>query len=196
MYRFLLRPKWIAFHLLCLVGVIGMLWLCSWQLRRLDERKDFNAEVVARSEQTPVTIDELLAEPDFSPGEATWRRVTAQGVWLPQQVIVFNRSQNGLAGDNVLTALEQDNGTTVLVNRGFVPVGVDPPDLGEGEALVGEFAPTPGLRLADRAEDLHLAARRGRLVDADRYEAPIDEHRRAVVLFEGGEDIVTRQAVL
>src|SRR6478609_3473649 len=73
---------------------------------------------------------------------------------------------------------------------------VDPPDLGEGEALVGEFAPTPGLRLADRAEDLHLAARRGRLVDAHRYEAPIDEHRRAVVLFEGGEDIVTRQAVL
>ena len=64
MYRFLLRPKWIAFHLLCLGRVVlHDLWLGSWQLRRLDERKEFNAEVVARSEQPPVTIDELLAEP-------------------------------------------------------------------------------------------------------------------------------------
>src|SRR6188472_2795253 len=105
MYRFLLRPKWIAFHLLCLVGVVGMLWLCSWQLRRLDERKDFNAEVVARSERTPVTIDELLAEPGFTPNDAAWRPVTATGVWLPQQIDIFNRSQQGVAGDNVVTAL-------------------------------------------------------------------------------------------
>jgi surfeit locus 1 family protein len=136
MYRFLFRPKWIAFHLLCLGAVFLMINLGLWQLRRLDERKEFNAEVVERSELPPVSIDELLAEPDFSPGEATWRRVTAQGVWLPQQVIVFNRSQNGLAGDNVLTALEQDNGTTVLVNRGFVPVGVDPPPVPTGDVEI------------------------------------------------------------
>lgn len=126
MYRFLFRPKWIAFHLLCIGGVVLMVSLGFWQLRRLDERKEFNAEVVERSELPPVTLDELLAEPGFEPSEAVWRRVTATGVWLPQQVTVFNRSQEGLAGDNIVTALEQDNGTTVLVNRGFVPIGATP----------------------------------------------------------------------
>ena len=85
MYRFLLRPKWIAFHLLCLGGILLMLWLAMWQLQRLDERKAFNADVVERSEQAPVTIDELLAEPGFTPDDAAWRRVTATGTWLPQR---------------------------------------------------------------------------------------------------------------
>ena len=136
MYRFLFRPKWIAFHLLCLGAVFLMISLGLWQLRRLDERKEFNAEVAERSELPPVSIDELLAEPGFTPEDATWRRVTAAGVWLPQQVTVFNRSQDGLAGDNVVTALEQDNGTTVLVNRGFVPLGVDQPPPPSGDVTI------------------------------------------------------------
>ncbi len=153
MYRFLFRPKWIAFHLLCLGAVFLMINLGLWQLRRLDERKHFNAEVVERSELPPVSIDELLDDPGFSPDQATWRRVTAQGVWLPQQVTVFNRSQGGLAGDNVLTALEQDNGTTVIVNRGFVPVGVDQP-----------LAPTGDVEIIGTVRE-SAARRRGELTD-------------------------------
>ena len=65
MYRFLFRPKWIAFHLLCLGAVFLMINLGLWQLRRLDARKEFNAEVIERSELPPVSIDELLAEPGF-----------------------------------------------------------------------------------------------------------------------------------
>ena len=75
MYRFLLRPKWIAFHVLCFGGIALMLWLAMWQLDRLDERKDFNAQVAARSEQPAVSIDELLAEPGFTPDDAAWRVV-------------------------------------------------------------------------------------------------------------------------
>ena len=50
--------------------------------------------------------------------------------------------------------------------------------------------------VADRADDRHVAARRWRLVDPQRDEAPIDEDGRAVVLFEGGHHIVAREAVL
>jgi len=168
MYRFLFRPKWIAFHLLCLGAVLLMINLGMWQLRRLDERKEFNAEVVERSELPPVSIDELLAEPDFSPEEATWRRVTASGVWLPQQVTVFNRSQGGLAGDNVVTALEQDNGTTVLVNRGFVPVGVDQPPPPSGDvAIIGTVRNTQGRRRGELTDE-GLALTEVRRIDLDR----------------------------
>ena len=167
MYRFLLRPKWIAFHLLCLVGVVGMLWLGSWQLRRLDERKDFNAEVVARSEQAPVTIGELLAEPGFTPDEAAWRQVTANGVWLPQQIDIFNRSQEGLAGDNVVTALVQDDGVTVLVNRGFVPLGTALPAPPSGEVeVLGTVRPSQARRTGELT-DTGLAVTEGRRIDID-----------------------------
>ena len=107
-----------------------------------------------RSELPPVSIDELLAEPGFTPEDATWRRVTAAGVWLPQQVTVFNRSQDGLAGDNVVTALVQDNGTTVLVNRGFVPLGIDqpPPPSGDVE-IIGTVRASQGRRHGELTDE-------------------------------------------
>jgi len=136
MYRFLLRPRWIAFHLLVIVAVIALINLGLWQLRRLDERRAFNAEVVSKQEEAPVPLDELLADPGFDPAAAEWRTVTVEGTWLPDQVIVFNRSQGGAAGDDVITALATDDGTTVLVNRGFVPLGADPPPPPQTETAV------------------------------------------------------------
>jgi cytochrome oxidase assembly protein ShyY1 len=127
MYRFLFRPKWIAFHLLVVVAIVVMVNLGFWQLRRLDERKALNSAVAEREAEPPIPLADLLAEPDFDPDTAEWRRVTAEGSWLPDQLLVFNRSQNGIAGENVLTALALDDGTTVLVNRGFVPLARDVP---------------------------------------------------------------------
>jgi cytochrome oxidase assembly protein ShyY1 len=138
MYWFLLRPKWIGFHLLVIFGVVLMIWLGFWQLDRLDQRKAFNEAVVERSDEPPVSLTDLLSEPDFDPATAEWRRVTVEGTWLPGQVIVFNRTQNGQPGDNIVTPLLLDghdgqDSLTVLINRGFVPVGVDdpgPPEIG------------------------------------------------------------------
>ena len=45
MYRFLLRPKWIGFHLLCVVGIVGMVSAGVWQLHRNDQRHRFEQEV-------------------------------------------------------------------------------------------------------------------------------------------------------
>ena len=49
MYRFLLRPKWLLFHLGMVLLVVLMINLGFWQLRRHDERKEFNAEVRANA---------------------------------------------------------------------------------------------------------------------------------------------------
>ena len=55
-YGFLIRPKWIAFHLLVVTLVVVMINLAFWQLRRLDERRTFNAEVRANTEQPIVAV--------------------------------------------------------------------------------------------------------------------------------------------
>jgi cytochrome oxidase assembly protein ShyY1 len=173
MYRFLLRPKWIAFHALCLGGIVLMLGLAMWQLQRLDERQAFNAQVVARSEQPAVDIDELLAEPDFEPDEAAWRQVTASGTWLPQQIIVFNRTQDGVAGDNVVAALVQDDGVTVLVNRGFVPLGTMPPPPPSGSVeVLGTVRPSQERRTGELTDD-GLAVTEVRRIDIDQLAAQL-----------------------
>lgn len=133
MYGFLLRPKWLAFHILVFGSVALMISLGFWQLRRLDERKEFNALVTERIDQPPVPLDSILDDVESDPSAYEWRQVTMSGTWLPGQVIWFNRTQDGATGDNVLTALDGSDGTdgtTVIVNRGFVSVAevvTDPP---------------------------------------------------------------------
>lgn len=169
MYRFLLRPRWIGFHVLVVGAVVLMLNLGFWQLRRLDERSEFNATVTERIEQEAVPVEALVDELGDAPGtddaEAVeWREVTASGTYLADQVLVFNRSQGGRAGDNVLTPLVLDDGRIVLVNRGFVPLGVDvPPPPGSDVELVGRARPSE-------------ERRRGELTDSD--EGPVTEVRR------------------
>jgi len=125
MYRFLFTPKWIAFHLLVVVAIFTMVNLGFWQLRRLDERKEFNATVEARYDEPPVPLDELLTPTADSFDDLEWRPVTASGTYLPDETfVVVNRSQNGAAGRNVVVPLQLDDGHLVLVNRGFVPLSV------------------------------------------------------------------------
>ncbi len=167
MYGFLLRPRWLAFHLLVVTAIVVMVNLGFWQLRRLDERQDFNRIVEARIDAPPVPLAELLGGPGVEPGDVEWRPVTASGTYLPDQVLVFNRTQNGRAGDNVLTALQLDGGPIVLINRGFVPLGTETPDPPTGDVEV--------LGLARRSQ----LRERGGLTDTG--DGPVTEVRRVEI---------------
>ena len=131
MYRFLLRPKWIGFHLLVVAGILLMVNLGFWQFRRLDQRRDFNAKVEARGRIAPAPLDDVLAS--GPPDEIEWRTVTTSGRYLrDEQFLVVNRSQNGRAGENVVTPMELGDGRTLIVNRGFVPLSSDAPGASDG----------------------------------------------------------------
>lgn len=124
-YGFLLGPKWIAFHLLVLTAVVVMVNLAFWQLRRLDERKEFNSTVRDHSNQPVAPMGDVLT-PGADPAALEWRRVEVDGTYLGgKQVLVVNRSQDNEAGRNVVDPLQLADGTIVLVNRGFVG-GLDP----------------------------------------------------------------------
>ncbi len=127
MYGFLLRPKWIVFHLLVFGSIALMIWLAFWQLDRLDERRAFNDLVTEQIDRPPATLEDLLAEAGDDPGSIEWRQAVVAGTYVPEQVIWFNRSQDGIAGDNVLSALVTDDDTTVIVNRGFIALGEEVP---------------------------------------------------------------------
>ncbi|MGI9029686.1 MAG: SURF1 family cytochrome oxidase biogenesis protein [Ilumatobacteraceae bacterium] len=141
-YRFLLRPRWLLFHVVCIAGVVLMINLGFWQLRRLDERQAFNARVEERIDLPAAALDDVLAGGDADGLE--WRSVTAGGEYLAEeQLVVVNRTQAGQAGDIVVTPLRLDDGRLLLVERGFVPLGTTagPPPTGPVE-VQGRLRPS------------------------------------------------------
>lgn len=132
MYTFLLKPKWIGFHLLCLGAIVAMISLGLWQLRRLDEKQTFNSRVTQHTNADVVSLDTSLL--DGPPDELSYRRVSASGTYLSEpQFEVVNVTQGGTTGRNVVNALQLTDGTLILVNRGFVPTGTPVPAAPVGE---------------------------------------------------------------
>jgi cytochrome oxidase assembly protein ShyY1 len=168
MYRFLLRPAWLLFHVVVVAAIVGMVAAGFWQLDRLAERKDFNRDVREQSQRAPIDLTSVLDDFDagtLDPSTAEWLPVTVSGTYVPDQVVEFNNSQGGQAGDNVLTALVSDADVTVIVNRGFIPLGIDvPPPPATEVDVVGYVRPSE-------------VRSRGGLTDADDGE-PLTEIRR------------------
>src|SRR5829696_6525672 len=152
MYRFLLRPKWIAFHLVCLVAVVGMLAAASWQWTRYNQRNDFVDLVHGRQAAEPQELKALLETE--SPNEIEFLRVTAAGHYIADdQLVQINQTQSDVGGVNVLTPFQIDDGPIVVVNRGFVPSGTDVPDAPTGDLLIGGTARTTQIRRTGELTD-------------------------------------------
>jgi cytochrome oxidase assembly protein ShyY1 len=175
MYRFLLAPKWIGFHLLVVIGIVAMVNFGFWQLRRLDEKQAFNARVEQRYDAAVVPLDELLVA-GSNPDDLEWRPVSVSGVYEPAgSVQIVNRSQFGQAGENIVTPMRLESGEVLLVNRGFLPLDVDapPPPIGT-VSVTGRLRLTQVrtfAQLGDPDDGVLTVAQR---VDIDRLAQQID----------------------
>lgn len=168
MYRFLLSPRWLAFHLLVVVGIVLMINLGFWQLRRLDQRQALNDAVASRVDLAPAPLDEVLVA-GVEPATVEWRPVTATGNYLPDEtIVVVNRSQGGIAGSLVVTPLALADGGVLLVDRGFVPLGTDVPAPPEGTVAVeGRLRPSQERRTGQLSDPST-----GDLTEAQRVDIP------------------------
>lgn len=127
----LLRPRWIAGHLLALVLVVAFVNFGFWQLRRLQAVRARNATIVERTALAPLALDDALAgvTPEAFP---EYRSVQADGVFDPaHEVLLRGRSLGGQPGFHVVTPLVLPSGDAaaparaVLVERGWVPYELD-----------------------------------------------------------------------
>ncbi|WP_264045459.1 SURF1 family protein [Methylobacterium flocculans] len=110
--------------LLCCVGLIlvaALTALGTWQIQRRAWKHDLIARVDARIHSDPVKApgpalwDRLTADAD------AYRRVRATGLLRHNQETLVQAVTELGAGFWVMTPLERADGTTILVNRGFVP---------------------------------------------------------------------------
>lgn len=121
-YRFARTPKWILGHLLAVGLAVLFVALGLWQLRRLDERRDDNALIEARSALAPEPVGDLVDPGDS--GSAVdglrFRAVSAAGAYVRGADVAVRASQDGRSGGRVFSLLELDEGEAVVVLRGFV----------------------------------------------------------------------------
>lgn len=137
-YRFALRPAWLASHVFAAACIVAFVALGFWQLDRHDQRAARNAAVEARADLPAVPVAEGLRDV-HDPEELRFRHLVAEGTYGPETLVVDNRSLEGLPGGWILAPLRLDDGSTLVVNRGFLFAEggtVDPPPVPDGSVRV------------------------------------------------------------
>ncbi|MCJ8055965.1 SURF1 family protein [Shinella curvata] len=120
--------------------------LGTWQMQRLFWKLDLIARVDARIHADPVpapsgTVDPVADE---------YRRVVATGLFDHGKSVLVQAVTDRGAGFWVMTPLRRDDGSAILVNRGFVPTDKRSPDARiASELAAGPVSVTGLLRLTE-----------------------------------------------
>ena len=116
-WKFLAEPKWVAGHVIVVVATIAFLLLGFWQVDRNDEKHARGPRRQGRVRRRPRPRSVRPAR-NRLPGQ----RVEASGTYdADSEVLLRNRVRDGEGGYELLTPLVLDDGTAVVVDRGWVP---------------------------------------------------------------------------
>ncbi len=116
--------KLLAFALLIAVTCVG---LGIWQIARLHQKQQYNAAVRAGLAAAPEPVSTLLPV-GTDPQTVRYRRAAASGTYdVDREIVLYGRSREGQAGNHLLTPLVMADGSAVIVDRGWVPVGISAP---------------------------------------------------------------------
>ncbi|WP_432548869.1 SURF1 family cytochrome oxidase biogenesis protein [Kineococcus sp. SYSU DK004] len=119
------EPRWVRGLVLAVVVAVACVVLGQWQWHRRAERTERNASLVGNYDRDPVAVDEVLPA-DGTPLTAadTWTPVRASGEYAAgSTALVRNRPREEAAGYEVLVPLVLDDGTVLVVDRGWLPAG-------------------------------------------------------------------------
>ena len=174
MYTFLLRPKWIATHLLVIALVVVMVNLGIWQLNRHHERTAFNATLIQRFDAPIQPLENLLL--DAKPEDIEWMPTALSGTYLEgEDISLVNVSQLGMAGYDAITPLRLSDGKIVLINRGFLPLASAFPPAPDGEvSLLGRIRASSERRTGAVSDPSSGELTEVQRIDIDRLQQQID----------------------
>jgi len=115
-----LTPRWLLSHLFVVVLVAAFVAAGLWQVERLGQRQDTNERVTDRLD-TVVTLQDAVATSGLIADELDFRRVQITGNYdNDREVLIANRSREGVSGFWMWTVFVTDDGNEVVVNRGFI----------------------------------------------------------------------------
>lgn len=122
MYRFVFSWRWIRLHVLIwLVLIPAFIFLGLWQQSRYHERQTENTRLSTAMAGKPVPLASIDGVGELVAPSNRWQRVTVSGTYdTAHQYLARNRQLGGNPGFYVITPLVSDDGTAVLVNRGWI----------------------------------------------------------------------------
>ncbi len=123
-YKFLFSSKWAGYFAVALVFAVACVALGNWQMSRRNEVVANIAKITANYSGTPVDYQSVAADFNHLDPAKEWTQVTMKGTYLTaDQRVVRNRPLNGAPGYEVLVPLKLENGDTVIIDRGWLPIG-------------------------------------------------------------------------
>ena len=123
--------RWLGYLALVVLFSIACALLAWWQFSRLEEARERVDRVVRNWDADPVPLASILPELDHFDPSLTWHPVAITGEYLVnEQLLVRGRPRDGLPGFEVLVPFVTDDGSILIVDRGWVAVGdaQDSPD--------------------------------------------------------------------
>lgn len=142
-----MKQRWVV-----LLAALAMTLLTArlgwWQLDRAAQKTAMQAALDQRAALPPLAAAEVPSDPTQA-AALEYRHAVATGVWLNElSIYLDNRPMNGRTGFYLVTPLRLDDGTALLVQRGWLPRDmvdrtrlVPPPDAKGAVTVAGRMAP-------------------------------------------------------
>ncbi|WP_426762787.1 SURF1 family protein [Pseudarthrobacter sp. 1G09] len=168
MYRFLFSSKWLGYLLLAAIFATACVFLGRWQMdRRAETLAEIN-RVVSNYSATPIPF--TAARDQFSQLDPAkeWTQVQLQGTYdADGQRIVRNRPLNGQPGYEVVVPFKLASGETVIIDRGWLPIGNNNPGSPDSVPAPPSGEVTAVVRLKHGEPELQRGAPQGQLASID-----------------------------
>jgi cytochrome oxidase assembly protein ShyY1 len=177
MYRFLFSSKWLGYLLLAAIFAAACVGLGRWQMdRRAETLAEIN-RVVSNYSATPVPFAEIRGEFSKLDAEREWTQVELRGSYdVSGQRIVRNRPLNGQPGYEVVVPFKLESGETVVIDRGWLPIGNNTPGRPDSIPEPPQGKVTVVARLKAAEPELQRGAPDGQLasIDLPTYSGQLD----------------------
>jgi cytochrome oxidase assembly protein ShyY1 len=146
-------------------------------VRFLATRRWILFAIVERNENAPVVpVDQVLAPGREVDEDDEWRVVQATGTYdVEDTVVVRYRTRDGASGVDAVVPLVTEDGTAVLVDRGWVATdntAADPADVPEPPA--GEVTVTGWVRVDATGDSTEVTDRSTRAISSEAIGAALD----------------------
>jgi cytochrome oxidase assembly protein ShyY1 len=168
MYRFLFSSKWMGYLLLAAIFAAACVFLGRWQMdRRAETLAEIN-RVVTNYSATPISFDQAREEISALDPAKEWTQVELKGTYdVAGQRVVRNRPLNGQPGYEVVVPFKLDAGQTVIIDRGWLPIGNKNPGSPDSVPAPPSGPVTAVVRLKHGEPRLDRGAPEGQLASID-----------------------------
>jgi len=153
--HYIFKPTFIpSLVTLALLGL--MVWLGLWQLDRAAFKNNIQSQIESNKNKDEIAIFDLTDKKN----DSLYQPVFASGRFdVEHQIYLDNQIHNGVTGYTVFTPMWLSDFKTILVNRGWVPLGKSRSILPEApiDSRVRHIhgfianAPSSGIKLSDNA---------------------------------------------